>query len=446
MNQIKIKVLDQEIEAIQGPQDLECKSLMEFSEIRGVYIIWNRLRNKCYVGSSIGIGGRWLVHRNELRNRKHNKKLQNSYNKHGESAFQFHILEICEDLEILKHRENWWIQELDSFHNGYNGYPTAFGGMESFMYTDEMKLKQSNALKKAHREGTGKLGKEEWFENVRKMLQERNQSEEQKEKIRNSWTDERKEEQSERFKKYYEEHPERIEELRSSFDKVNSDHEHIKACAERNRQRNQSEEFKAKIKEYWSKEENRKKKSEIAKEVTSRPEVREKMIECNRRSAEIRSLKMKEIWSDEEKRRLQSEKMKSNTEVIEKLKERNQSEEFKEKLREANNKPEVKERRRIKSTEANNRPEVKAKHLEACKRRWMDPEARKKASENFKANTELMEKLIEMSKSEERRTLVSESWKDPERRKARIEKSKATKLRNKQIKTNQMVEALLSSN
>ena len=64
----------------------------------GVYIIENINTNKCYIGSTIvSFSGRFRDHLGELRrNSHHSKKLQRSFNKHGESAFKFKVIEFCE--------------------------------------------------------------------------------------------------------------------------------------------------------------------------------------------------------------------------------------------------------------------------------------------------------------------------------------------------------------
>lgn len=66
----------------------------------GVYMIKNVLNNKRYIGSSRCIKSRLTTHLSTLnRNCHHNKHLQNSYNKYGQSAFRICILELCEDIK-----------------------------------------------------------------------------------------------------------------------------------------------------------------------------------------------------------------------------------------------------------------------------------------------------------------------------------------------------------
>ena len=86
----------------------------------GIYRIRNLQNNKCYVGSSVNIYGRYGLHRWLLRvGRHHSAKLQNSWNKYGETNFKLEILEFCSEKELYE-RESYWMQELDSVQNGYN--------------------------------------------------------------------------------------------------------------------------------------------------------------------------------------------------------------------------------------------------------------------------------------------------------------------------------------
>jgi group I intron endonuclease len=72
----------------------------------GVYCIFNKINNKFYIGSTSvkskypsmsGFNYRWRTHKCLLKNNKHhNKHLQNSWNKYGESNFVFKVLEIVD--------------------------------------------------------------------------------------------------------------------------------------------------------------------------------------------------------------------------------------------------------------------------------------------------------------------------------------------------------------
>lgn len=90
----------------------------------GVYKIYFKNKpNVFYVGSTIGKKGfseRFYRHRSRLRKNIHeNSMLQNAYNKYGEGKLVIEIIEECSK-EICLDREQYWINELNSYTNGYN--------------------------------------------------------------------------------------------------------------------------------------------------------------------------------------------------------------------------------------------------------------------------------------------------------------------------------------
>lgn len=114
----------------------------------GVYAIKNRVNGKTYVGSSMNIYGRWSVHLSMLRNGKHDSAvLQRAWNKYGEDAFEWSVLEFCEP-EVVYQREMDWIGQLRSGvnDNGYNIRRLVHSN-SGLHHTDETKAKLS-AIKK----------------------------------------------------------------------------------------------------------------------------------------------------------------------------------------------------------------------------------------------------------------------------------------------------------
>lgn len=78
----------------------------------GIYKIINVINNKFYVGSAVNFSRRKTRHFSELRNNKHNNKhLQAAWNKYGEAAFIFAIIEEIEDKDVLLNAENVWLKE-----------------------------------------------------------------------------------------------------------------------------------------------------------------------------------------------------------------------------------------------------------------------------------------------------------------------------------------------
>lgn len=93
----------------------------------GIYKIENTITGECYVGSAVNLGGRKGDHFYHLRHGKHHAKyLQRSYNKHGEEAFIFSVIEEC-DRGKLRERETYWIQTLKPKYNGTLNTATSLG-------------------------------------------------------------------------------------------------------------------------------------------------------------------------------------------------------------------------------------------------------------------------------------------------------------------------------
>ena len=106
----------------------------------GIYSITNVENNKMYIGQSSNIEWRWKHHVSDLRyNRHHNKHLQSSWNKYGESAFIFNVIEEC-DTKELDTREIYWIETYDTYNSGYN-LDKGGQGTRGYKHTEEEILK-----------------------------------------------------------------------------------------------------------------------------------------------------------------------------------------------------------------------------------------------------------------------------------------------------------------
>jgi group I intron endonuclease len=74
----------------------------------GVYQIKNLVNGKIYIGSSVTLSVRYSTHLKNLRQGTHvNPKLQSSWNKHGETSFEFSVLEYCDPKETFEMEQSY---------------------------------------------------------------------------------------------------------------------------------------------------------------------------------------------------------------------------------------------------------------------------------------------------------------------------------------------------
>lgn len=87
-----------------------------------VYWIQNRMTGKTYVGSALNFGHRKKQHIRDLnRGNHHSIPLQRAWDKYGEEAFEWKVLEYVEDEDKLIEREQHYLDLLKPFGgNGYN--------------------------------------------------------------------------------------------------------------------------------------------------------------------------------------------------------------------------------------------------------------------------------------------------------------------------------------
>lgn len=118
-------------------------------EKSGIYKITNTVNNKIYIGSAVYLVRRFTEHKRQLRNNCHNNRLlQRAWNKYGENAFDFSVLEFVSDVNLLIEREQFWLDETKCFQKsiGYNLSPTA-KSILGYQFSNEQKAKVSRGLK-----------------------------------------------------------------------------------------------------------------------------------------------------------------------------------------------------------------------------------------------------------------------------------------------------------
>lgn len=145
-----------------------------------IYKIENTITHQVYIGQTTQEPDiRFREHKCQLNNnRKGNKYFQNAWNKYGEDAFEFSVIEECSEDE-LDNKEMAYIEMYDSFKNGYNA-TIGGGGTRGYVFTDDVKARISEKVNECY--------KDEEF--VKKMSIAKLKS----------WTPERREKLSETFK------------------------------------------------------------------------------------------------------------------------------------------------------------------------------------------------------------------------------------------------------
>ena len=121
----------------------------------GIYKLTNTINNRIYVGSARRFKERWSQHSFSLRNQKHqNKFLQADFNKYGEEAFVFEVMEVTDGKtkeERLTIEEGYIKQHYDNGKSCYNLCSRAIS-REGYPSKDPEKTrqKQSEAQKKRY--------------------------------------------------------------------------------------------------------------------------------------------------------------------------------------------------------------------------------------------------------------------------------------------------------
>lgn len=86
----------------------------------GIYYIKNNISQQIYIGQTVDIQRRQKQHFQALKNNKHvNNYLQNSFNKYGENAFEFGVIEHCNP-DKLDELEKAYMNMYNVRKNGFN--------------------------------------------------------------------------------------------------------------------------------------------------------------------------------------------------------------------------------------------------------------------------------------------------------------------------------------
>lgn len=112
-------------------------------KIPGIYKIQSKIKpERIYIGSAVRIGYRWNAHLCFLQKNKHiNSKLQDHFNKYGESDLVFSVLLGCNKEDLLKTEQYF----LDSYNPYFNICKVA-GSSLGLKRSDKTRKKQSLAM------------------------------------------------------------------------------------------------------------------------------------------------------------------------------------------------------------------------------------------------------------------------------------------------------------
>jgi len=178
-------------------------------KVPSIYQIRHVSSGRVYVGSAVNTRQRWHSHRSDLRLGRHSSRhLQSAWNKYGEAAFVFEVIEPVLFVEDLIAREQYWIDRLKAAdeRHGYNMSPTA-GSALGMKHTEETRAKQSERNRKRYKDPAAREKQSEarraWFANPAER-------EKQGERVRR-WNDDpvQRERKAERLRRRYDDPAER---------------------------------------------------------------------------------------------------------------------------------------------------------------------------------------------------------------------------------------------
>ena len=110
-----------------------------------VYKVQNKTNGKCYIGmTSRAVLERWDEHVSRAKCNKRNSRLYDALRKYGKDSFEVTILESTDSDDHVRELEKKYIQEFDSYNNGYN---CNLGGQGILVFSDEIRKKISDAQK-----------------------------------------------------------------------------------------------------------------------------------------------------------------------------------------------------------------------------------------------------------------------------------------------------------
>ena len=151
-----------------------------------IYKIVNKINQKQYIGQTT----RSFKERISEHCRKDNTLIGKAIKKYGIDNFECVIIDKADDTSELNKKEMYWIRKLNTMTP--NGYNLCYGGNNTKGYSHREESKEKMSLTKL-KLGTMKGPKNHFYG--------KNHTEETKEKLKKSWTNDRKQRMSEFSKK-----------------------------------------------------------------------------------------------------------------------------------------------------------------------------------------------------------------------------------------------------
>lgn len=116
-----------------------------------IYAINNLINNKTYIGSTMRFERRRSEHRWGLTTNRHgNCHLQSAWNRYGENGFEFVVLELVDNADLLIKREQHWLDLHQANGGVYNFGNCAEVPARGYHHTDEARRKISAGNKNKH--------------------------------------------------------------------------------------------------------------------------------------------------------------------------------------------------------------------------------------------------------------------------------------------------------
>lgn len=119
----------------------------------GIYCFKNCVNGKCYIGQAVNLQKRFKAHMKNFKNKRYDTPLYRAFDKYTLDQFEYSILEtIEEETENLKllldNLEKQYIQQHNSYKEGYNQTLGGDYGILGYKFTPEQVAKQrENTLK-----------------------------------------------------------------------------------------------------------------------------------------------------------------------------------------------------------------------------------------------------------------------------------------------------------